>query len=541
MRTPRIYWICSHETLRYEEVPLLIEAGAEVIPCLGDPTLVKFDQNYDNETHKYYPHWRKYCTLPTYIAEEIRRIDIIGKRGKVTSREAALINQHIDVLYIASFPDLVANALDWFNGYVIFRVFGHGDFSSYTKAMEFLRIDKAKFAASKKYIWSPILYSLDEPEAPELVRNKLYLNAFVSEERLGFRWRAGKSEPYLSTAISYLDGAHPAQDVYSEFASRFEALPYIVLGKNHTKGQTGGQVSGYLDSTSFYSKIASSRMFIYIGFHSFYHLHFTPLEAMCMGVPVLFLYRSGLTKEALDHSVSLDLLRETGMCATVQELQLRASELFHDLEALEDLSRRQYALFRKVFSRAYALGQLKRFYRQIQNELPERSAPSPQAHLVHEEMKPLYRKPSIKTDLPTHAGQFAAFSLESVGALTGTPVYHDNETFACRKAEAGRDAPGLLIAEYIQSMVTGVYAFSIIITASERSDRPVGSFSMGTWVPDFTLYAIHPIEALEPGEHLVTLHIHIDDDTAHALKELRFQWEGQASIEVSELYVEKLT
>ncbi|MCG7214555.1 hypothetical protein [Paenibacillus mucilaginosus] len=148
-------------------MPLLIEAGAEILPCLGDPTLVKFDQYYDNEAHKLYPHWRKYCTLPTYITKEIRRIDIIGKRGRETFREAALINQHIDVLYIASFPDMVASALDWFNGYVIFRVFGHGDFSSYTKAMKFLRIDKAKFAASDKYIWSPILYGLDSGGGPE--------------------------------------------------------------------------------------------------------------------------------------------------------------------------------------------------------------------------------------------------------------------------------------------------------------------------------------------------------------------------------------
>ncbi|AEI41881.1 glycosyltransferase [Paenibacillus mucilaginosus] len=192
----------------------------------------------------------------------------------------------------------------------------------------------------------------------------------------------------------------------------FSELPYIVLGKSRTKGQTGGQVSGYLDSTSFYSKIASSRLFIYIGFHSFYHLHFTPLEAMCMGVPVLFLYQSGLTKEALDHGVSLDLLNETGMCSSVHELQLRASSLFHNLEALEDLSRRQYALFRNVFSRTYALQQLKRFYWRIQDGLPEKSNLHVQAPFVKEEIKPLYRKPSIKTNLPVNSQPSAWKRLE---------------------------------------------------------------------------------------------------------------------------------
>lgn len=194
---------------------------------------------------------------------------------------------------------------------------------------------------------------------------------------------------------------------------------------------------------------------------------------MCMGVPVLFLYQSGLTKEALDHGVSLDLLNETGMCSSVHELQLRASSLFHNLEALEDISRRQYALFRNVFSRTYALQQLKRFYRQIQDGLPERSDRHVQAPFVKEEIKPLYRKPSIKTNLPAHTGQFTAFSLETIGAFTGTSVYGKNESFVCRQAEAGRDAPGLLIAEYIQTMPAGVYAFSIILTAS-RTVRPAG-------------------------------------------------------------------
>ncbi|WP_426454409.1 glycosyltransferase [Paenibacillus sp. S-38] len=544
MAAPRIFWLCSHETLRYEEIPLFLEAGAEIIPSLGDAALLRFDSHYDNESHLLYPHWRKHCTIPTPVLEEMRHIDIIGKRGKLNRTEAELFNRWIDVMYIASFPDIVNNVMDWFRGYPLFRVFGHGDFTNYSRVMDFYKLDKNKFHQHSKYIWSPILASLDLPEDPRIVKNKLYLNAFVSPERLGSQWIGRRSQPYISTTISYMDGNHPARDIYDQFSRHFKDIPSLVLGKNAKSALTGANdnIAGYTDTITFHSKIACSRMFIYLGFHSNFHLHFTPIEAISMGVPVLFLERSGLAQEARDHGISNAALRSIGMYRDVHELSQAVKEAFHNFDFLENLTLNQSIIFGRVFSRTRALAAARSLVNRVQEYVVQnRKEPYKEPALMNVSPGTLFRKPTINRDLPKEQGQMARFSLETIRSLTGRPVYSDNGDFIARLAVPGVDSPGMLLAEYIGFMKPGLYAVSMYVKAFQPSSQSVGSFSMGTWIPNFVLYATHHIGSIGAGENLITLMVNVSPETAAATKELRFHWDGTHPIEISHLFIQKLS
>ncbi|AEI41883.1 glycosyltransferase [Paenibacillus mucilaginosus] len=544
MAAPRIFWLCSHETLRYEEIPLFVEAGAEVIPCLGDPALLRFDSHYDNESHLLYPQWRKHCTIPTPVLEELRRIDIIGKRGKLNHAEAELFNRWIDVMYIASFPDIVNNVMEWFQGYPLFRVFGHGDFTNYSRVMDFYKMDKNKFHQHNKYIWSPILASLDLPEDPRIVKNKLYLNAFVSPERLGSQWIGRKSQPYISTTISYMDGKHPAREIYDQFTRHFKDIPSLVLGKNTKSAFTGSadNIAGYTDTSTFHSKIACSRMFIYLGFHSNFHLHFTPIEAISMGVPVLFLERSGLAQEARDFGVSNATLRQIGMYRDIEELSQAVKEAFHHFDFLENLTLNQSIILGQVFSRTRALAAARTLVNRVQEYVVQnRQEPYQEPALMNASPGTLFRKLTIKQDLPKEQGQMFRFGMDTIRSLTGRPVHSNNGDFIARLAVPGVDTPGMLIGEYIEFMETGLYAVSVNIKAYQPTSQPIGTFSMGTWIPNFVLYATHRIESIQAGESLFTLMVNVSPESSEATKELRFYWEGNHPIEISNLYIQKLT
>lgn len=369
MLSPRILWLCTHKTLRYEEVPLLIEAGAEVIPSFGDSYWLKYDNNYDNETDKMYPVWRSNCTVPTNIVEKIRRIKFWEKRGLVTAKEAELINSWIDVIFIASYPDILSNIRQWYQGYIVYRVFGVGDLTTYTEWMNTLNINIDSLVETDKYIWAPILNSLDVVEDSRITKNKFYLNAFVSKERLDFEWRGRSSEPFLSTAISYLDDNLVTKEIYKDFKEKFSDLPFTVLGKNskNLDGKNNNKVIGYVDDNEFYSIISRSRVFVYFGTGSNYHLHFTPIEAIAMKVPVIFQEKSGLAQEARDYGITNEELRKIGMCTNTQNIKELVLKTINNFNELERISQRQYDIFTRIFSREAALIKTKEFYNKIQS------------------------------------------------------------------------------------------------------------------------------------------------------------------------------
>ncbi|WP_085524177.1 hypothetical protein [Tuberibacillus sp. Marseille-P3662] len=543
MKSPRIFWLCTHQTLRYEEVPLLMEAGAEVIPGLGESFWLKYDPDYENETARLYPHWRKSCTLPTHIVEKLRRIDILGKKGALTPEEASFFNQWVDVIFISNYPEILGNVSKWFQGYVVFRVFGHGDYTTYTEQLRRLNVNIDQVVANDKYVWSPILSSLGKRELPQLSKNKFYLNAFVSQERLGFQWAKDQSQPYLSTTISYLDGNPQAREIYEDFAERFGDIPYVVLGKNskHAVKGLSDKVLGHLNDQQFFSKIAHSRMFVYFGLGSNYHLHYTPIEAIKMGVPVVFLEQSGLAQEARDHSVSRAKLKTIGMCSNPQEMKQFVQSHYHDFTALEQLAREQSQVLGKIFSRDAALARTKKFIDDIAPYVSQhRTQQYAQPAAFNVLKKDAFRPNVIHKDLPTEPGQTVTFRSENIGSMTGKMIYNHHGKFLSRRVEQRKDAPGMLIAEHIRQLTPGRYRFSIELNSDHAARSSLGAFSLGIWNPQYSVLKSQTISHVKPGANTIELTVHFTPEQADLLKELRLVWNGGHTCEYTHLNVKKL-
>lgn len=542
MAAPRIYWLCTHQTLRYEEVPLLIEAGAEVIPCLGDRFWLKYDSRYDDETDRLYPHWRKSCTLPTNIVERIRRIDILGKKGNLTEEETQFINKWIDCIFVSNYPDILQNISKWFQGYIVFRVFGHGDYTTYTEQMNRLKVDIGQITASNRYVWCPILNRLDDREDARLVKNKFYLNAFVSKDRLEFDWKKSNSKPFLTTTISYLDSNPAAREIFENFAKEFEQIPFFVLGKNSKQAVKGisGKILGHLDDQAFFAKIAESRLFVYIGLGSNYHVHYTPIEAIKMGVPILFLKKSGLAEEARDHGISPHKLKQIGMCATPKEMKNKVLGLIHNMQALQKLAHEQTKVFEGIFSRDAALKRTKEFFQKMEpfiqkNRKGQYIPPSS----INLSKKDLFRSADLQTDLPAHPGQKIAYSLEKINGFTGKFIYDHSGQFIGKRVEKGSDLPGMMIGQYVQKMPPGTYSFSIELISKQPFAPSAGVISFGIWNPDFQMAGATELKDMKQGKNVFTLTVQIEPLTADLLKELRLVWNGNHSFELTNLMVEK--
>ncbi|PGZ06206.1 hypothetical protein COE30_21870 [Bacillus cereus] len=544
MLSPRVYWLCTHQTLRYEEVPLLIEAGTEVIPCLGDPFWLKYDSNYDNESDRLYPHWRKSCTLPTNIVEKIRRINILEKKGKLNPDETKLINQWIDVMFISNYPDILENITKWYQGYIIFRVFGHGDYTTYTKEMTNLNINIDKLVETDKYVWCPILKSLDVPEDSRITKNKFYLNAFVSSERLGFKWQGRDSKPFISTTISYLDGNPAANKIFKDFNEKFSNIPFVVLGKNSKNVVKGisEKVIGHTEDNLFYSKITESRMFVYFGLGSNYHVHYTPIEALSMGVPTVFLEKSGLAQEARANGVSNSVLKTIGMCSDTEEMKEFVLKTMNNFTELEKLADNQSSILGNIFKREEALVRAQNFFKNIQPYLvTHRKQQYNHEISLNLTQEDCFRSNSIQTDLPKVSGQRITFSTEKINSFTGKLVYDHTRKFITRRVEQGIDSPGMFIGQYIGKMQPGEYLFSFELSSSTNYNSTIGTFAIGVWSPQFIILTSQDISGIKAGKNFINLTLQISPENADLLKEIRLVWNGTHTCEISNLNVEKLT
>lgn len=548
MLSPRVYWLCPHETLRYEEVPLLIEAGAEVIPNYGHQIFLKYYKDYNNEDHKLYPPWRKKCTLPSNIVEKIREIKLWEKKGEVTDEEAQLINRWIDVIFVATYPDILENISKWYQGYTVFRAFGWNDgITSYTEVTKRLKIDINDLAGRDKYVWCPILNSLGEREDFRLVTNKFYLNAFVSSERLGYKWKGKDSKLLISTLASNLDSYYEEnlifRNMFQSFIEKFKHIPFLVLGKNskNTAEEVCDKVLGYVDDNVFYSTIAESRVFVYFGLGSNYHLHFTPIEAISMGVPVVFLKESGLAQEARNYGINNEELKKIGMCSSMDEIEKLIFENINNFDRLEEIAYGQSKVFGKIFSRKAALLKAKKFFIEIQPYIKE--------HRKIEYKKPIdfikleskaLQGISIQNDLPSHRGERIIFSIEEVNGVVGKLVYDYKGRFIARRVEKNLDSPGLIIANYLGRMEPGEYAFTVELNNFSEYKGSIGDLSVGVWNPQFKVISSQNVSNLKAGRNIVRLVVSISSESSDAVKEINFLWNGAHTCELSRVIVEKV-
>ncbi|NGY80953.1 glycosyltransferase [Bacillus megaterium] len=461
----------------------------------------------------------------------------------MTPEEAKIINQWIDIIFVSNYPDILQNISNWYQGYIVFRVFGHGDYTTYTEQMNRLNINIDNIVNTNKYVWSPILNSLEIPEDKKIVKNKFYLNAFVSEERLEFKWKEKDSKPIISTSISYLDSNSATREIFEKFAEEFSEIPFIVLGKNSKDAIQGisDKILGHMDDKNFYSTIANSRIFVYFGLGSNFHLHFTPLEAIKIGVPVIFMDKSGLAQEARDYGISNETLKELGMCHNTKEMKALVLKIKDDFNALQALSNEQAKVFSKIFSREAALLKSKLFFNKIKPYiLQNRTLQYREPSNINIVKKDLFRSNSVQTDLPVAPGQRVTFTIDNINSFTGKLVYDYEGKLIGRRAEEGSDSPGMFIGQYLQKMIPGKYLFSLELQSDKEYKQAIGAFSIGVWNPYFNILVSETISYLKEGKNPLNLVLELSPDNASVLKEIRLVWNGTNTIEVSNLVVEKL-
>jgi glycosyltransferase involved in cell wall biosynthesis len=368
----RLLWLCTHRTQWREELPLLLEAGFEVVPAKWGHRDYPVHEN--PEDPYYIQSWRSQCTLPVALVEELRAVNWFHDAPRDMG---ALANQVFDAVIITTFPDTLLSFARWFSKPIFYRVFGlagEGAYSDLFRSPDFQQLWATPAYRNNLYHWCPILPTLRQAEDVALIRNEIVLEPCVSPERLPAHWQMEKAEPCVALVLSrvaeagyygdrYLAEVAYYGKLYTRIASRFrvgpEPIRLRILGQNQPGAFGDAEILGPLPEWDFCSSLARATAFFYQG-ESICHLHWSVLEALAMGVPVVMM-QSGYLAWLLIQVAGLQARGQThGVVEGLDEARTLLARCLKKPELARAIAHRQRPLAEYVTNRNRAI----RLYRE---------------------------------------------------------------------------------------------------------------------------------------------------------------------------------
>ncbi|MBY0316683.1 MAG: hypothetical protein K2Q26_14255 [Bdellovibrionales bacterium] len=352
-RNKRMLWAFYHKSNRFEEVPLWIKAGYEIVPIRMPAHLANYQgTSYDDENDPMYVDWKSTCTLDPKIVEVLRDIPLVKPgshldQGNISSEQIQWLNNHFGYIYVPASVSMALHLLEGgYKGIILNRYYGHYHLD---KNLTVLSSDVHYQALRlfNNYIWLPGMKKLTDGESSAIAKPKsmvdvsyLHRTAQIFDD---LKWEADSSAAHVVTVISMLHTE--LSHYYFNFLKYFGHLPYKILGKNDLEVLRSHEiydtdVVGVMNKEEdVYRLFAKARVYIEPGFNP-RHSHYTPIEALHIGIPVIFHRDSGFANELSNFFVE-EVLSKNGMCTTWESMSILAEKCLIDIEFAKKLANQQ--------------------------------------------------------------------------------------------------------------------------------------------------------------------------------------------------------
>ena len=304
-RDQRVAWLISHTTLRDAEVPILRQLGYEVYTNKVLPT----GDDYRSGSTDF--SWDDDSTLPTDVLNAVNTHNFY--QSELNDEMSDTLNTYFGTIICAAYPLLLRQLAKWYRGRILVRVFGrehpltYGDYiGQFAQGWLWQQL----WGIQHRF-WVAACYGQIPTHEDAFLRQRSALLPLALPER-SLRQRdlwTGRDArvffvcPSIHTAPNYYG------KIYRQFLESFGDLPYV-LGGAQPIPVNDPNVTGFMTEEQFTHFLVELRVMYY---HSREprHLHYHPLEAIAMGMPVVYL-RGGLME-------FYDTGSQAGACATEAE------------------------------------------------------------------------------------------------------------------------------------------------------------------------------------------------------------------------------
>lgn len=333
----RLLWIVNHQTLMGAEVPILRSLGWQVFI----PKLVPDDPEYRSSAVSY--AYDADLGLPPSALAVLNRQRFYERPWSPTVE--SIINEHFAVLVTSlSFYTMpLSEAARKFDGTVVARVFGREHPSTYSSLPAVTRrpalLDELA-AIGDRFVLAQGYDNLAEIEEEPLRSHAHTVTVPLPQEiyRHQGTWHGGAASAILLCPAINDDGYYAA--LYRRIKRSFGDLPHRIFGRQFGEIRDPAVLS-YLSDEDLIELYASAPAFLYPSTEP-RHLHYSPLEAMVVGTPVLYLRGTLLDRIAVE--------RQPGACADDAEMHAAAERLIAGDRELAERIRASQARIADNFS-----------------------------------------------------------------------------------------------------------------------------------------------------------------------------------------------
>ena len=334
----RILWIVNHKTLMSGEVPSLRSLGFEVFV----PKIVPAQDRGFRSAGVTYDYDAALDITPAAL-RVLNDQNFFEQCWAPTV--AQIINRYFDVIvcHFTYYTTPLREAALKFQGLLIARAFGressqtYGEFRTFVPHPTLLEDIRAM---GRRFIFAQAYDNLAEIEEFPL-RSRAHtitvpLPKFISA--YANTWTgAGSKAVFLCPAIA--NGGY-YERVYQTIKRDFGDLPHVIFGRQ-TRPVRDPAVLPFLSDEALADLYRSAPVFVYSSPEP-RHVHYSPLEAMVVGMPVLYL-EGGLIGR-------LAGVRLPGACADVSEMKIKARRLIEGDRALAEVIRSEQGRVLETFA-----------------------------------------------------------------------------------------------------------------------------------------------------------------------------------------------
>jgi hypothetical protein len=313
-RPRRLLWIVNHKALVTAELPLLHHLGFEIfvpkiIPAPGPFRSGAVTWDYDAT-----------LTISRSALDVLNSHNFYSWQWPPTIRQITRTHFDVAIVTFTSFATPLAEAVRHFSGLVVARIYGREHPRTYADVLEHCGLTALLdeiAARESNFVLAQAYPNLAEIEPPVLKRRASTINLALPPATFQYAdtWD-GTAEASIMlcpqiTRVGYY------REIYESIKRDFGDLPHRIFG-SQVEETPDPNILPYMTEAALFALYAGAPVFIYPSWEP-RHIHYSPIEAMVVGTPVL--YRRGALIDTLAGGVL------PGACASTDEMREKARRL----------------------------------------------------------------------------------------------------------------------------------------------------------------------------------------------------------------------
>ena len=271
-----ILYLINHKTLCNYEIPIIINKGYGVFVSkkINGFDIVETSSFSINNDYDYS------LNLNKYIIEKLN-IDWYDNNILIEQEVIDILNNNFKFIFITLLTNgiLLNQLIKKFNGNIFYRLFGREGEKRYNSLCSVDNKLKYIFGYPEIYIFENTFDNFFNSNNSYVVKMGIS-DAFITKYTNTYLPINNK----ICVICSKINNCPYYTNVYNNFILNFENYNYVILGKNNINAKNA---INDLNDEMFYKTFSNCKLLYY---HSKEprHLHYHPLEAIIIGIPIIF-------------------------------------------------------------------------------------------------------------------------------------------------------------------------------------------------------------------------------------------------------------